>query len=539
MSWTDSVRSLAAASSIASGSPSRRRTISTTAPTVRGVDDRVDPRGRAAVGEQLHRRARQRVLHAGVGGRHPERRDGDDRLAEHAQRLAAGQQHPHLRTGAEQRIDELGDGVEQVLAVVEQQQRRPSGQRLRQPGQDVGRGASRRTVEQGGLAQPERPGDGGGDVLAIGDCRQVDEPHPVGQLRLQRRADLDGEPGLARAARPDQRHEPGGAQRGPDPGELAAAADEAGEPGAQTPGRRSPGWDGRLDGSCGGSGDGGRGGSRGGRRCGDLAAEHGDVRRRQLGRRVDAELVGQPPAHRVRRLQRLRLPARGRQRPHQRRCDPLVQGVVGRERAQPVDGRGAAAEFGVGQGELGAQPGVGHADGRRGERVVRTRSGAGGTVERVAAPQPGRGREVAQRGLEVTGPGRGGAVGDEPVRSREVGVGVEAVAARRRPQRSADARLVQDTAYAGDQGLQRAGRVGGCPVRPHGLGQCRDGHRTAGVEGQPGDEASQARPGDRQRHARRAGHLERTENGDLHADHGRSPRQDGRRGDDDADRPHR
>ena len=54
------------------------------------------------------------------------------RLAVHPQRLAAGHQDPRLRAGVEDRVGQVGGGVEEVLAVVQHQQHLPGSQVGRQ-----------------------------------------------------------------------------------------------------------------------------------------------------------------------------------------------------------------------------------------------------------------------------------------------------------------------------------------------------------------------------------------------------------------------
>jgi hypothetical protein len=59
-----------------------------------------------------------------------QRRNRHDLLSGHCQPLAAGCQHFHARAGAQQPLGERGHGREQVLAVVEHQQRPPRRQML-------------------------------------------------------------------------------------------------------------------------------------------------------------------------------------------------------------------------------------------------------------------------------------------------------------------------------------------------------------------------------------------------------------------------
>ena len=72
---------------------------------------------------------RQRVL----GIRDVERRDAEDDLAGHAQRLAARRQDRQLRRRAEQRVRERCGRRQQVLAVVEHEQQRRAARGSRSP----------------------------------------------------------------------------------------------------------------------------------------------------------------------------------------------------------------------------------------------------------------------------------------------------------------------------------------------------------------------------------------------------------------------
>lgn len=84
-----------------------------------------------------------------------ERRHGVHGLALDAQRLLAGGQHAQLRRGPQQPPGQLGDLLDDVLAVVQHEQRRPTGER---GGQAV--------LERAGrvVAQPEHGGDRLGDL---------------------------------------------------------------------------------------------------------------------------------------------------------------------------------------------------------------------------------------------------------------------------------------------------------------------------------------------------------------------------------------
>ena len=122
MSSTDITRTLAAASSIASGSPSRRRTTRRTASSSQRY---AGARGRGALREQVR---------GGVLGELAER---EDPLGRDRERRPGGGDHPQLAAGGDQEGDQVGDRLDDVLAVVEDQQRRRLVEQLGDPGADV------------------------------------------------------------------------------------------------------------------------------------------------------------------------------------------------------------------------------------------------------------------------------------------------------------------------------------------------------------------------------------------------------------------
>ena len=86
----------------------------------------------------------------GIGGlRHGQRGYPPHHLPGHAQRLSAGGQDPQLRAGIQQLVRKVRHGLDQVLAVVQDEQKILRSQLLRE------RGAKRATRP---LAHPERPG---------------------------------------------------------------------------------------------------------------------------------------------------------------------------------------------------------------------------------------------------------------------------------------------------------------------------------------------------------------------------------------------
>ena len=118
---SDSPRTLtrAAASSIASGSPSSRRQISDTSGAVSG--ESWNP-GRAARARSTNRSDRHRAGgRAEVVVRHGQRREDDARLAGQPQHLPARCQDADTRAGGEDRRRDVSDVRDDPLAPVQQQ----------------------------------------------------------------------------------------------------------------------------------------------------------------------------------------------------------------------------------------------------------------------------------------------------------------------------------------------------------------------------------------------------------------------------------
>ena len=254
------------------------------------VDDELGPGRGGPVGEQLDRRRCERERHGRSERRHGQRCEHHQRLAGYGQRLAAGRQHGQPRAASQERVDEFRHGVEQVLAVVDHEER-PSGgkhaeqfvDRLRRPARRVGIDPGRR------VAAPDRTQYRVRDLGRICHRCKLDEPDRV-VLVEQRRCGLGGEARLARAASSDERHQPALVQQLDDPRRLLVPADEAGQGRAEVgpptrPGRRT--------------------------RRRSLAAQHGEVQLLQFGRRVDAELVDEQVAEALVRGQGIRRAARG------------------------------------------------------------------------------------------------------------------------------------------------------------------------------------------------------------------------------------
>ncbi len=221
-SATSWVCSRAAASSIASGRPSRRRTISATQRQLVRIG--LEPRRHRArpLEEQLHRRA------VAVGDER-QRRHHLDLLAGDAQPFAARRHDAHVRAHRQHPLDERGDRVEHVLAVVEQHApARPapstsairSMQRRAEPDVDAERGGHDVERRCPARRSPARrappagrggaPAAGGRPRAAAGSCRHrrarraspaVRRPPPRAARRSARRARSATSPGSAGGGR--------------------------------------------------------------------------------------------------------------------------------------------------------------------------------------------------------------------------------------------------------------------------------------------------------------------------------------------------
>ena len=170
----------AAASSIASGSPSSRRQIAR--------DRARGPR----------RRPERRIARAGALVEQLDGRVGGERRhrATRARRRGAATARLVTRSviagrGREQAAD-VGRRVEHLLEVVEHEQQRAVRERAGQPVEHAAVGA---------VGEPERAGERREDVPGVADRGERDEPRAVGELRRQPARELEREPRLADAAR--------------------------------------------------------------------------------------------------------------------------------------------------------------------------------------------------------------------------------------------------------------------------------------------------------------------------------------------------
>ena len=109
--------------------------------------------------------------------------------------MPAGGEHADQPRASQDRGDELGDTLDDVLAVVQQQQRRTVGEII-----DDGFRLTR--------LQAERARHPLGHQRTVGERRQLDPPHPARKALRHARRDLPGQPGLAAATRARERHQP-------------------------------------------------------------------------------------------------------------------------------------------------------------------------------------------------------------------------------------------------------------------------------------------------------------------------------------------
>ena len=193
----ESSRIRAAASSMASGSPSRRRTISATAAPFAGVSMKS---GRTAIARSTNSRTASdsmSVAGSSVPARgQRQRRDGELLLARDPQRRAAGHDDRQLGRRAQEVGDDRRPG-DDLLEVVEHEQRAAVAEVLLDP---VDRGTL-------GREQAERRGDRGGDEVGVGDRRQRHEPRAVRVALDAVARQRQREPRLARPAGPGERQQ--------------------------------------------------------------------------------------------------------------------------------------------------------------------------------------------------------------------------------------------------------------------------------------------------------------------------------------------
>ena len=134
------------------------------------------------------------------------------------ERLATGGEDDDVRTRREDAIDQLGGRVEDVLAVVEDEQHVARPQRV---GELIERRAAR--IER----DETRARDRRREAVAVLERREIGEERAARMVRLLPARDLDREPGLAGAPRSGQRDEAVIQQEAAHRRDVVAASDEA------------------------------------------------------------------------------------------------------------------------------------------------------------------------------------------------------------------------------------------------------------------------------------------------------------------------
>jgi len=184
---------------------------------------RVDAEARkdrgAPLGEQPHRLELQELLRRPqvTAVRHRQGRHRDGHLTGDAEHLTARGQDAHARASTQNRASEHGAGVQQMLTVVQHQQRLPAGQVLRQ----------RRHRPPGRLIQQAHsPRDLRGEQSRVAQARQFHQPDAIAERPscLPRRPHRQAR--LPDSAWPAQGNQPGTAERRPDRGKLRPPPDE-------------------------------------------------------------------------------------------------------------------------------------------------------------------------------------------------------------------------------------------------------------------------------------------------------------------------
>ena len=216
----DSSSAWAAASSIASGSPSRRRQIAATSMALALSTSKRAPTARARSANNATAAARTTASGspASILGRQSQRLHTQAVFGAHCQGSATGGKYVQAGTGREQ----LGDqrrAVQHVLEIIEQQQRLPLAQPLHQ-----GSAPRARTT----FAHTQSFCDRRPNLRRVAQRRQLDQKHAVREVEAQAGCSLQAQSRLADTGRPEQRHHSHVAARQQclDRPELTVAADQ-------------------------------------------------------------------------------------------------------------------------------------------------------------------------------------------------------------------------------------------------------------------------------------------------------------------------
>jgi hypothetical protein len=159
-----------------------------------------------------------------VAGRHGKGRYAPRLLALDIESFSARGQESHTRAAEQDAVRQLGNGVEEMLAVVQQNEARPPGEMSEE--KFAGRAQRRDCSDVRSPRRADGVGDGAADAVGVGESSQVDEEDAAGILVENLRSDLDGEPCLATTAHAGQRDEPVVRQQLGYLDDLALATDE-------------------------------------------------------------------------------------------------------------------------------------------------------------------------------------------------------------------------------------------------------------------------------------------------------------------------
>ncbi len=169
-------------------------------------DREAGPGRRRPVREQLYRleTGHVRGVPWRARGRHVQRRDLTHRFLRDAQRFLAGGHDPQLRAGGQEPLAEGGARVDQMLAIVEQDQGLP---RLQHVGQRVRQRAPGLSVDADDRGHPRD------DQVLLPQVAQLDHVDAVREVAGHGGHQPQGQPGLPDAARAAQGEGPGPVQR--------------------------------------------------------------------------------------------------------------------------------------------------------------------------------------------------------------------------------------------------------------------------------------------------------------------------------------
>ena len=147
-----------------------------------------------------------------------EQRNPPRHLARDVQSRPARDEDANERAGHHDCFDHTSDLVDDVLGVVQDQERRAAGQPAREAGQRIGAGV---IADADGIADRDHH-----CVGSLDPC-QIHPPHAVGEPVDELCRRLDSQTGLPGAAGSRQRHDTVGLEQASDGGDLIGAADEA------------------------------------------------------------------------------------------------------------------------------------------------------------------------------------------------------------------------------------------------------------------------------------------------------------------------